>query len=143
MSGTRREFIKKSCGLCASVVGISILAPALQGCSTLQYAKPEIVQGKLSFPISSFIEGTNLVIVQNDTLDYDIAVVKGANNGYRSFELKCTHQDNSLIATKTGFHCNLHGSSFQLDGKVNNPPATNNLKEFKTNVDSGIIQITL
>ena len=143
MSGTRREFIKKSCGLCASVVGISLLAPAFQSCSTLLYASPQIVDGKLSFPISSFVEGSQLVIVKNDSLEYDIAVVKGTDNSYRSFELKCTHQDNSLIATKTGFHCNLHGSSFQLNGKVNNPPAINNLKEFKTSIEAGIIQIIL
>lgn len=143
MLENRRQFIKKTCGLCASIVGISMLVPALQGCSALQYVKPEIVQGKISFPISSFIEGSNLLIIQNNSLDYDIAVVRGENNSFRSFELKCTHQDNSLIATASGFHCNLHGSSFNLEGKVNNPPATSNLREYKTAVDSGIIQVIL
>ncbi len=143
MNSNRRDFIKKTCGLCASVVGISILAPALQSCSTLTYVQPPISQGRLSVPIASFVENSKLVIVQNKSLDYDIAVVKGDDGTYRSFELKCTHQDNSLIATQTGFHCSLHGSSFSLTGKVNNAPATSNLKEFKTSIDSGIIQILI
>ena len=143
MDTNRRDFIKKSCGLCASIVGISILAPALQSCSTLTYVQPEFSQAQFSLPISSFIENSNLVIIQNKSLDYDIAVVKGKDGTFRSFELKCTHQDNSLIATQTGFHCSLHGSSFSLSGKVNNAPATTNLKEFKTTLNSGVIQISL
>jgi len=143
MQENRREFIKRSCGLCASVVGISILAPALQGCSTLTRLEPVLVQGVLSIPVSSFIEKQQVVIIENSTLDYEIAVVKSINNTYRSFELRCTHQETSLIATNSGFHCNLHGSSFSLTGKVNNPPASSNLKEYKTTVNSGIIEIML
>lgn len=143
MNESRREFIKKTCGLCASVVGISILAPALQSCSTLTHIKPTINQGIISFPTSSFIENQPVVIVQNESLDYDIAVVKGADLTYRSFQLKCTHQDNSLIATNSGFHCNLHGSSFGLNGKVNNPPANADLKEYRTTVKGEMIEIQI
>ena len=56
MNSNRRDFIKKTCGVCASVVGISILAPAVQSCSTLTYVQPPISQGRLSVPIASFVE---------------------------------------------------------------------------------------
>ena len=84
-----------------------------------------------------------IVIIKNKSIEYDIAVIKNSDVLYRSFELKCTHQDNALVPTSSGFHCNLHGSSFGLDGKVKTLPASSNLKEFKTSLDSGIITIQL
>ena len=143
MSGTRRDFIKKTCGLCASVAGIALLAPTLQGCSSLMRVQPALIEGKLSLPVSSFVEEAKVVIIQNKDLEYDIAVVKYLDNTYRSFEMRCTHQETSLVPTNSGFHCNMHGSSFSLTGKVNNKPATENLKEFKTFLDSGIIQVSI
>jgi Rieske Fe-S protein len=143
MDKNRREFIKKSCGLCASIVGISILASALDSCTPLKYVSAEVSQGKILIPTSNFIEDSKLVIVKHQSLEYDIALVKGNNNTYRAFELKCTHQDNALTATASGFQCNLHGSTFTLEGKVNTAPATSPLKEYKTILNGESVEITL
>ena len=143
MDTERRAFIKKTCGLCASIVGITVLASALEGCASLIYVKPELVKGVLKVPLGSFVENSKLVIVRNAVLDYDIALVKSGDNTFRSFELKCTHQDNALVATSTGFFCNLHGSSFRIDGTVNVAPATANLKEYKTMVNGELVEIIL
>ena len=143
MNQNRREFIKKSCGLCASIVGISILASALDSCTPLKYVSAEINDGKILIPTSNFIENSKVVIVKHNSLEYDIALVKGANNTYRAFELKCTHQDNALVATNSGFQCNLHGSTFTLDGKVNTAPATRPLKEYSTSLANEVVTITV
>ncbi len=143
MDSSKRAFIKKSCGFCASIVGISLLSPVISSCSTLKYIEPVFSNGFLQLSISDFVENSNLVIVKNKSLEYDVAVVKIANDFYRAFELKCTHQDNALVPTNSGFHCNLHGSSFGLDGKVKTLPASSNLNEFKTSFASGIISIKL
>ncbi len=129
MTLKRREFIKNSCALCAGVLGISAILPALEGCAPLNYLDVPVVNGSIKVAKSAFNQTTNLVILKNEQFDYTIAVVKKEN--IRAFELKCTHQPNPLIATNTGFYCNLHGSSFNLDGKVTNPPASANLNEFK------------
>lgn len=143
MTNERRNFIKQSCKLCASLAGITFLMNSLQSCAPLHYYEPQIDQGTINVPVSQFIEGANMVIVKNKSLEYDIAVVKTGSELYKAFELKCTHQANSLVVTKTGFFCNLHGSSFDLNGKVNTSPASVNLKEYLLNLNSEIITIKL
>lgn len=143
MDTSRRAFIKKSCGICASIVGISILAASLDSCTPLQYVSAEVNNGKINLAKNKFIEGNSLLVLKHPSLEYNIAVVKSGENSFRAFELKCTHQDNSLIATNSGFHCSLHGSSYSTDGKVNNGPATTNLKEYITKVADENVEITL
>ncbi len=139
----RRNFIKESCKLCASITGVALLLKSLDSCSPLHYFESEIVENSIRVPFSQFLEGSNLVIVKNVKLEYDIAVVKNENQFYKAFELKCTHQANALIATKTGFFCNLHGSSYDINGKVINTPATTNLKEYLVSINSEMITIQL
>lgn len=115
----------------------------LESCSPLNYYESPIEQGKIIVPRSAFIENGNMIIVKNEKLEYDIALVDYKNEHYKAFELKCTHQANSLVTTKTGFYCNLHGSSYDLNGKVNNYPATTNLKEYLLTVNSELITINL
>lgn len=143
MNESRRQFIKKSCGLCASIVGLSVLAASLDSCTPLKYVNGDISTGKISVASSNFVENSKLVIVKHAKLDYDIALVKTDEKTYRAFELKCTHQDNALVPTSTGFHCNLHGSSYTLEGKVNSTPATTPLKEYKIQVVGEIVEIVL
>ena len=143
MSIQRREFIKQSCMLCASLVGISIVAGSLEGCAPLNYYKPVIENDTFTVPKSSFIEGSKLVIIKESNLEYNIALVKINDIQFRAFELKCTHQDNALIATESGFHCSLHGSSFDITGKVKTSPATANLKEFSVKNEGDNLLINL
>lgn len=141
MNSDRRDFLKDTCKLCASIVGISLVLPALEGCAPLQYYNTAVTNGILNVPISSFVEDTNMVIVKDKSLNYQVAVIKQKDNSFRAFELKCTHQDNSLIATKSSFVCSLHGSTFDLNGKVINTPASSNLKEYPLTISNEIITI--
>ncbi len=130
MDANRRDFIKKSCALCASLIGVSIILPALNSCSTLQTVN--LLPEKNSFTLAknAFIGADKIVIIQSNSLDFSIAVVKNSETEYKAFDMQCTHLANPLIATKSGFFCNAHGSAFTLEGKPKNPPASFNLKEF-------------
>jgi nitrite reductase/ring-hydroxylating ferredoxin subunit len=141
MNSERRAFLKDTCKLCASIVGISIVLPAIEGCAPLNYYSAGVSNGKINVPVASFVEETNMVIVKDKSLNYQVAIIKQKDNSFRAFELKCTHQDNALIATKSSFVCSLHGSSYDLNGKVTNTPASTNLKEFPIEVVNETIQI--
>lgn len=143
MDTNRRNFIKQSCGLCASLIGLSIVAPALQGCSPLITVKTNVSKGPIGILRSSFTEENKLVIVKNEAQEFDIAVVQLGTEVFKAFELQCTHQSNPVIPTKNGFFCNAHGSSFTFDGKVNKPPAQRNLKEYKLEITQDQINILL
>lgn len=141
MEESRREFIKKTCGLCAGVLGIASVLPLVQSCSSLLRLKTDAVGGEVSVPRSSFTAENNIVIVQVTSREFDIAVVQSGENSFKSFELQCTHQANSLVTTKSGFYCNAHGSYFSLEGKVQKPPALTNLREFPTVVTADEIKL--
>jgi Rieske Fe-S protein len=55
--------------------------------------------------------------------------------------MKCTHQDNPLTATQTGFFCSAHGSTFDLKGNVTKEPALRPLKKYTTEIKESSILI--
>jgi Rieske Fe-S protein len=130
MAVERRDFIKQACGLCASIVGISVILPAVSSCTPLKSFTGEIIQGSIQLPVNQFTAENNLVIIRNPNLEFEIAVVKYSNEKYRAFQLQCTHRTYPLIATNSGFVCNQHGSRYDLEGKVTQAPAETNLKEY-------------
>jgi len=76
MNSERRAFLKDTCKLCASIVGISIVLPAIEGCAPLNYYSAGVSNGKINVPLASFVEETNMVIVKDKSLNYQVAVIK-------------------------------------------------------------------
>ncbi|MEO6903460.1 MAG: Rieske (2Fe-2S) protein [Bacteroidia bacterium] len=139
----RREFIKQSCTLCLGVLGVGVLSTQLTSCSPLPIFKTVSTEKIIDVPLSSFNQEVNIVIVRDANLQFDIALIKKTETDYDALELKCTHQANSLTATKTGFMCAAHGSTFDLDGKVTKEPALLPLKKYKTQLTGTSILIYL
>lgn len=48
--------------------------------------------------------------------------------------MQCTHQYNALTATSSGLYCPVHGSAFDLNGKVKRGPAIDPLIRFSTEI---------
>jgi Rieske Fe-S protein len=138
----RREFIKRSCTLCLGLAGLGA-AVQLEGCASLPVYKTAPDKGIAEVPLSSFTEKSRIVIVRNPNFEFDIVLVKKSDTSYNAFELKCTHQDNPLTATQTGFFCPSHGSAFDLDGKVTQEPAPAPLKKYTTELTSSSVLIHL
>lgn len=130
MDTNRRDFIKKSCALCASLVGIATIAPLLNACGSTVFLNSEIESNTIKVDLSKFAEGQKLVVLQNSKLEFEIAVVQLEKNHFQAFKMECTHRSNPLVVTQKGFFCNLHGSKFNLDGTVALPPASDNLKSY-------------
>ena len=81
-------------------------------------------------------------IIQTGTLPYDILLVIDGER-YIALWLKCTHVGNPLTVNRTRLTCNLHGSTFDLRGRVTKGPATESLQRFKTGKDDKYINIYL
>lgn len=143
MSVERRDFIKQACGVCAALVGITAILPAVTACAPLKTVVSEEKEGSIHVPLSNFTSENNLVILRSKNNDFDIALVKFSADKYRAFEMQCTHQPNALVATKTGFFCNVHGSRFALDGSVSGAPATQPLKEYALQLNGDAVIVKL
>jgi Rieske Fe-S protein len=140
----RRDFIKQTCRLCAATVGLAAVLPAISSCAPLQTITAEVKPGGIiEVPLTSFASDNPLVVVSNTSLEYEIAVFKYKDQTYQAFEMKCTHRDNPLVATTSGFFCNLHGSSFDTHGNVVKSPATESLKRYNLQVSDALILIKI
>lgn len=143
MSSNRREFIKSSCSFCASILGIGMILPALESCAPIAIIKTNQETGSFELSKSNFSAENKVVMIRKMNSEFDIAVVQLDENQYKAFVMQCTHQSNPLILTKSGFFCNAHGSSFDLNGRVQREPALNNLEPLPIQINKDSLFITL
>jgi Rieske Fe-S protein len=139
----RREFIQSSCISCLGAVAMGVSLTELSSCSpALATFKTTFKGNKVAVPASSFLT-SNLLVVRDNQVEYDILLVKKSPELYNAIYMKCSHRANPVSATATGLYCPSHGSTFDLDGNVIKEPATAPLEKFKTEIKDENIIITL
>ena len=86
---------------------------------------------RVMVPKSLFVENAVQIVRPNGS-EFDIGLRKEKNGRYTALLLECTHANNPLTYTGSGFACSLHGSRFDGDGKVIHGPARVALKHLET-----------
>src|SRR5690349_1649095 len=99
----RRKFISSSCKICLlGAAGFSLTQ--VIGCATTgPVYKTSITNGDLNVPLNLF-DKSSIQIVRPAGWYYDVAVQKNSDNSYSALLLQCTHQQNQLNVTGTGYH---------------------------------------
>lgn len=139
---TRRDFLKDTCAACLGTAFLGFTFTQLTSCSSLPVYKTDLTRKLVNVPLSGFAE-SNLVIVRDLQVPFDILLVKKSEQEYNAIYMKCTHQENQVTATKNGLYCSSHGSTFDLDGNVTKEPALLPLKKFKTEIRDTQLSIDL
>ena len=139
---TRREFLKDTCTACLGTAFLGLTFSQLTSCSSLPIYKTSLGGKIVTVPLTSFAE-SNLVIVRDMQVPFDLLVVKKSEREYNTIYMKCTHRENPVTATKTGLYCASHGSTFDLDGNVTKEPALKPLKTFRTELIENELTIDL
>lgn len=139
---TRREFIKDTCTACLGTAFLGLTFTQLSSCSSLPIYRTSLEDKTVAVPKSSFAE-SNLVIIRDLQVAFDVLLVKKSETEYNAIYMRCSHQENAVTATKTGLYCSAHGSAFDLDGNVTKEPAINPLRKFKTEIQETQIIIEL
>lgn len=136
----RKEFISSSCKICLlGAAGFSLIQ--LESCSpSSSIYKTTITNGDLNVPMNLF-DKSSLQIIRTAGWYYDVAVQKNQDDSYTALLLQCTHQENQLTPTGTGYHCNLHGSDFDKQGNVRKGPAEQPLHHFETSINDNTLNI--
>ena len=125
----------------ATALGVSLME--LSSCSpALPTYKTTFKGNVLNVPVTSFGE-SNLLIVRDMQVEFDILLVKKSAAEYNAIYMKCSHRSNPVSATATGIYCPSHGSTFDLDGNVLKEPATAPLQKFPAQLNNDLITITL
>ena len=138
----RRNFVKQSCSLCLAVSS-GMLIGSLASCgAALPVYKTTTANNKIAVPVSLFAN-SEFQLIQSKGLYYNVGLKKEKDGSYTALLLRCTHADNQLTPVGNGFKCNLHGSTFDNEGRVTNGPAEHPLKKYQTEVLSDQIIIHL
>jgi Rieske Fe-S protein len=139
---TRKDFLltagKGICGLAMAAGVTSWLA----GCAVARQSvyKAQLQEKKIAVPLTLFAE-KNMQVVAAPGWEYNLLVVKEKDQSYKALLMKCTHQGFRLTADKNGMHCNLHGSTFDLEGDVTNGPAAKPLASFPVALEKDFLLI--
>lgn len=146
----RRGFIKNCALLCAGGIGIAAL---MESCGSIHYATSTIETNKIKINRSEFIDlptgqagkkntERKFVVVRSEKLDFPICIYK-IGETFNAVSMKCSHQGCELNPNETSLVCPCHGSEFSKEGKVLNPPADKDLKQFKVITNNETIYIEL
>jgi cytochrome b6-f complex iron-sulfur subunit len=144
----RKEFIKTCC--IASISGTA-LAALLQSCASTNYfAQTTLANNQVTIKKTEFVKiekeklvQRKYVLVKTDKLTFPIYVYKISDEVYSALLMECTHKGCELQPNGNYLICPCHGSEFTNQGVVQNPPAEENLRSFKTTTDNDNIYIQL
>lgn len=147
MMANRREFIRKSCLLCAGWGTTSFI---LSGCQATHYITGSFSDADLVLPVSEFSyekKGQQLkrsfIVIQNEKLEFPIYVYRFSDTKYSAIWMKCAHQGAELQASGDHLYCPSHGSEYNNLGEVKQGPAETNLRTFPVSVQGDSILINL
>lgn len=119
----RRSFLKDTCKVCLLGATTFSIAEFLASCGTTAKGfKTSVTDNKIEVPLSLF-DASAMQIISPRNYEYEIAVQKNTDNTFQALLLRCTHQNNQLIPTGSGYYCSLHGSQYDKQGKVKKGPA--------------------
>ena len=113
-----------------------------ESCQSIPLFKTTSQNTKLLIPLDQFKEN-NFLIVRPSDVSYDVAIIRNSLMQYRSFVMLCTHADNPLRFNGKVFACNLHGSTFNQEGKVEIGPAEKSLIALSTQIENNFLVIKL
>jgi len=141
----RRDFIKKGCAVCllgmAGMLTPGVLPEAKAKGKDKVYKTELTENNEVIIPVSLFAE-ESLQIIRVKGWDYDMAVQKKEDASYSVLLMRCTHMDNELKQSGQNFTCSLHGSTYDLDGKVVKGPAEKPMDQYHATVKEDTIIIT-
>jgi len=131
----RKEFIKQCGKLCLGGIFAGAL---LESCTGNYYATSSVSNDTISIAKKEFIEIKNdiskqrkYVLVRTEKLNFPICIYKLNENTYSALLMECTHKSCELSPQGDYLICPCHGSEFNNYGKVQNPPAETDLRNFK------------
>ena len=143
----RKEFIKQCGKLC---LGGIVLGGILESCTSNYYAITNNKENQLIIKKTEFIDSKDgkskprkYVLVRTEKLNFPIFIYKLNENTYTALFMECSHKSCELNPHGDFLICPCHGSEFSNVGKVQNPPAEQDLQSFKISLDNENIYVHL
>jgi cytochrome b6-f complex iron-sulfur subunit len=145
---TRKAFLKFLGISCLGGIGLSTI---IESCGSINYfAKSTIHENIIQIPLSEFIYFEKekqlfrkFVLIKPSQINFPICVFRISEKEYSAVLMECTHNSCELHNQGDFLSCPCHGSEFNSKGIVQNPPAEQNLKTYKTIINNEQINVEL
>lgn len=129
---TRRTAMKVGAG----VVGCLASGATLTGCAEATLDQPFTIV-LADYPELAEVGGVAEIPSSVSDFDFPIFVYRGADDDYTAYSSECTHFgcEVEFRSVEEGYECPCHGSMFDVEGRVLNGPAKQDLVHFDVQWD--------
>ncbi len=134
---SRREALQTIGVLCCG----ALISPILVSCAPTKQVTLKEDANVLTLLLEDF-EG-DTIVVKSKKYSYPIAVSRLDGGKFTALLMQCTHKGCELRSEGTYLVCPCHGSEFDSQGKVLNPPADKALRTFPVRTDEKNIYIDI
>jgi Rieske Fe-S protein len=132
---SRRSLIAGICGIAT----LSLTPLSAEGASVVKKA----AGGRLSIRMSDVpkVVGVGASARIGSVKGRPVALLRTGTSTFKAFSLMCPHQGVTVIKQEDGWYCDAHGSKFEVDGALNQGPATTGLPSVPVRVSKGIVTV--
>jgi nitrite reductase/ring-hydroxylating ferredoxin subunit len=122
------------------------LSHFLTQCTHSKYLTAKIIDSEIFIEKKEFLSNKQKIrsiIIENELLNFPIALLKIQENEYRAIYLTCSHQGAELQIFDDKLICPAHGAEFTNEGKVVSGPTDQPLRIFSVKTLNDQIIISL
>jgi cytochrome b6-f complex iron-sulfur subunit len=139
----RRDFLRSCLLACAGGAMVSV---ALASCKNVYSVTGTESDNKVKVAKTEFTDekgaARGFILVRHTRLEFPVCIYKSGET-YTALSTKCTHSGCEIQPNATSLVCPCHGSEFSNKGKVMNPPAEQDLKQYIVTTDNEYIYFQL
>jgi len=132
---TRRQFLNEAGKTCLVLAGGSLFLKCSATAGLPKYEGDEI-----KIPLSSFAD-KKFVIVSGKK--GNVMVKKKEDGTFHALSLKCTHRKGKVVEKNGMLKCTRHGSEFDMEGRVTDGPAIEDLHSFPATVEGENVMVKI
>lgn len=134
---SRREALQSIGLLCCG----ALISPLLVSCATTKQVALKEDANMLTISFEEFKGET--IVLQSKKYAFPISLSRPEGGKFTALLMQCTHKGCELRSEGTYLVCPCHGSEFDSNGKVVNPPADKPLRAFPVRTDEKYIYIDI
>jgi nitrite reductase/ring-hydroxylating ferredoxin subunit len=118
-------------------------AATLESCSSTKGVALAAKDGVLDIPMTA-LDASGRTTVKAKGVQDKLLVVRRDDGTYTALALNCPHKNGPVnFKDGEGLKCGWHGSRFNLEGRVQNGPAKQDLKRYTAEVTGDQLRIRL
>ncbi len=146
----RRDFLSKSCLMCGAAAVSVVAVTSLESCKTTESASGsgavsegfQVLNNQVLIPVAE-MSASRLKTFKVKGLPKELLLVKNGETQFEAYLMRCPHAGGTVKAEGSDLVCALHGSRFDLNGKVTKGPSKEGLKRYTVSVEGKSLVVSM